>query len=88
MIQRSLEPDVVSFNIAMSACNTSKQWEKALQLFEEMQHRRLEPDVISFNISMNACTKSKQWEKALQSFEEMIQRSHASKPLTLMRLNH
>ena len=58
MQQRRLEPDVYSFNAAIRACGKSGQWEKALQLLDEMQQRRLEPDVISFNAAISACEKS------------------------------
>ncbi len=65
MQQRRLEPDVIRYNAAISAYEKGGQWEKALQLLDEMQQRRLEPDVISFNAALSACKNGGQWEKAL-----------------------
>jgi len=79
MKQRRLEPDVCSFNAAMSACEKGGQWEKTLQLLDKMQQLH-KPDpgeavrfnryVITFNAAMSACEKGKQWEKFIQRLFE------------------
>ena len=65
------KPNIHCFSAAISACGKCGQWEKALQLLDEMQQRRLEPDVISFSAAISACEKVGQWEKALQLLDEM-----------------
>ena len=44
-----LEPNVVSYNSLISACETGQQWEQALSWLPEMRCSRLEPTVISYN---------------------------------------
>ena len=36
MRRSQMEPDVISYNAAISACDESQQWEKALSLLPEM----------------------------------------------------
>ena len=43
MQRRGLQPDVITWNAAISACEKGAQWERALELFEEMQRRGLQP---------------------------------------------
>lgn len=64
--------DVISFNAAMSACN-SDGWKDALQVFKDLKARRLEVDVISFNSAISACEKSQRWRQALSLLEEALQ---------------
>ena len=49
-----MEPDVISFSAAISACEKAAQWERALELLEEMPTRGVKPDVISFNATISA----------------------------------
>ena len=65
---------MISNSAAINACEKGGEWEKALELQDEMQQRRLEPDVISFNAAVSACEKVGQWEIALQLLNEMQQR--------------
>ena len=44
-----LEPDIVTFNAAISACEKANQWKQALALVSEAQGRGLSCDVITFN---------------------------------------
>ena len=48
MRRSRLEPDVISYNAAISACERDAQWEQALGLLPEMRSSRLEPTVISY----------------------------------------
>ena len=42
-----IDPDVISYNAAISACEKGKQCERALELLEEMKTSGIAPDVIS-----------------------------------------
>ena len=52
----------------ISTCAKSGQWEKALELFDEMK-QGLEPDVITYSALIVACAT--QWNKVLELFDEM-----------------
>ena len=65
MRSSQLEPNVISYNSAISACEKGQQWEQALRLLLEMRSSRLEPNVISYNSAISACSKGQQWEQAL-----------------------
>ena len=41
MQHRQLEPDVISFSAAITACEKGEQWQQALGMLSEMQHRQL-----------------------------------------------
>ena len=41
MEEENLEPDVISFNAAISSCAKSKEWERALELLSQMQLRKV-----------------------------------------------
>ncbi|CAK0795997.1 unnamed protein product [Prorocentrum cordatum] len=43
----SLEPDVIVYNAAISACEKGEQWQRALGLLSEMREADLQPNVIS-----------------------------------------
>ncbi|CAE7034700.1 unnamed protein product [Symbiodinium sp. CCMP2592] len=65
-----LEPDVVSYSAAISACEHG-QWTMALQLVDEMVDAELVGDVICFNSVLSALESSGQWLLALQMLQEM-----------------
>ena len=54
------------------------QWEKALDLLQEMTSNGIKPNVISYNTAISACEKGNQWEKALDLLQEMT--SNGIKP--------
>ena len=68
------EPDVISYNAAISACAKGLQWERALSLLDEMQARGLEPNVISFNAAISACKNAGRSERARSLLEEIPRR--------------
>ena len=49
MRQGGLEPGVISYSAAISACEKGGPWERALELLQVMRHRGLEPNVINYN---------------------------------------
>ena len=59
MLRRSLTPDVVSHNAAISACEKGKRWAEALRLLQEMLRTSLTPDVVSHSAVISACEKGK-----------------------------
>ncbi|CAK0853897.1 unnamed protein product [Prorocentrum cordatum] len=71
MWEAKLEPDVISYNAGISACEKGEQWQRALALLSEMWEAKLEPDVISYSAGISACEKGEQWQRALALLSEM-----------------
>ena len=66
-----LEPDVISYNSAISACEKGQQWKQALSQLLEMWTPQRTPDVINYNSAISACEKGQQSEQALSLLLEM-----------------
>eukprot|EP00617_Octactis_speculum_P016046 CAMPEP_0185758558 /NCGR_PEP_ID=MMETSP1174-20130828/17235_1 /TAXON_ID=35687 /ORGANISM="Dictyocha speculum, Strain CCMP1381" /LENGTH=51 /DNA_ID=CAMNT_0028438473 /DNA_START=1 /DNA_END=152 /DNA_ORIENTATION=- len=49
MRQSGVQPNVISFGVAISACGNAGKWEKALELLQEMRQSGVQPNVISFS---------------------------------------
>jgi pentatricopeptide repeat protein len=47
MQQQGIRCNLVTYNNFIDACSKSGQWQKALELLEEMQQEGVAPDVIS-----------------------------------------
>jgi pentatricopeptide repeat protein len=71
MRRRGIEPDVITYNGAISACEKGSQWERALELLREMRERGVEPNVVTYSAAISACEKGLQWERALELLSEM-----------------
>ena len=69
---------VISYNSTISACGRGRQWEKALDLLQEMMDHGIKPNVVSYNSAISACKKGEKWEKAIDLLQEMT--DHAIKP--------
>ena len=64
-----------TFNAAISACAKGGEWQKALDLVDELkQQRGLEPDVITYTAAISACAKGGQWLTALELLDELKHR--------------
>ena len=63
--QLVLEPNLITYNAAISACEKGKQPDKALELLEETQRKGMEPGSITYNAASSACEKSKAAEQGL-----------------------
>ena len=75
---RGIQPNVISYNAAISACEKGGQHEKAVELLREMEGRGIQPNVISYNAVISACEKGGQHEKALELLREMEESRHSA----------
>ena len=71
MPETQLEPHMISYSAAISACEKCEQWQKALALLWGMPEKQLEPHVISHGTAISACEKCEQWQKALAFLWEL-----------------
>lgn len=69
----SVSLNTVSYNAVIIACGNAGQWERAVDLLEEMQEEgsSVSADTSTFNEVLSACRKSGQWEKAVGLLREM-----------------
>merc|ERR1711966_224535 len=66
-----IDPNVVTYSAAISACGKSGQWKTALLLLKEMRGADLTPNVITYSAAISACEKGGQREKALSLLKQM-----------------
>ncbi|CAE8595718.1 unnamed protein product, partial [Polarella glacialis] len=59
------EPNLISCNTAISACEKGEQWELSFRILCNMQASLVEADKVSFNAVISACEKGEQWQRAL-----------------------
>ena len=71
MQSTEVEPDIISYNATISACEKGEEWQLALQLLFHMPSADQEHDVISFNSTMSACAACSEWQLVLQLFQAM-----------------
>ncbi|CAE6917355.1 ACP7 [Symbiodinium sp. CCMP2592] len=68
------QPDVISFNTAMSACERGWMWTAALQLFARMRKDRVKITSVSCNALLSALEKGQQWSQAISFLDRMQRR--------------
>ncbi|CAK0888455.1 unnamed protein product, partial [Prorocentrum cordatum] len=60
-----LQPDRVTFNVAIGACEREDRWTDALALLTEMEQLELRPNVVTCNSAVGACGAGSRWDLAL-----------------------
>ena len=78
MRKHGLEPNIITYNAAISACENCKQDEKALELMADMRQHKLMPNIITYNAVISSCEKGQKYEKALELVAEL--RLHGLEP--------
>jgi pentatricopeptide repeat domain-containing protein 1 len=71
MLKAGVQPSVVAYNALIDACEKGAQWQRAVEVFEEMKVARVQPDVKLYSALISACEKGAQWQRAMAVFEEM-----------------
>ena len=60
MTMKGIQPDVITYSAAISACEKGIQLEKALEFMEDMTMKGIDPDVITYYAAISACEKTEQ----------------------------
>merc|ERR1711865_370939 len=71
--QSGVQPNVISFNAAISACEKGGKWERALELLQEMRQSGVQPDVISFSSAISACESCRQYGESDRIYLQAIE---------------
>ncbi|OLQ09424.1 Pentatricopeptide repeat-containing protein, chloroplastic [Symbiodinium microadriaticum] len=61
---KAMEPDLICFNVAISACEMAGRWQTALVLLDDLG-KNCSPTATSFNAAITACGKGGEWQRAL-----------------------
>ena len=61
-----VQPDVISCNAVISACEKGGQWQQALKLFEAMPSAKVQPTVITCNAAISACREGRAVEGSIK----------------------
>ncbi|CAE8581324.1 unnamed protein product [Polarella glacialis] len=77
----SIRPDLVSFNVAISAWGQGRHWVEALHTLALAHGAQLKPDVVSFAAAISACERAGRWQPAVALLGSM--RSRALRPNAL-----
>ena len=58
-------PSVVACGVLVSVCAKSREPERSLQVFDQMQREGIVPNLVTYNALISACEKSGASERAL-----------------------
>ena len=63
-----LQPDLITFNAAMAACEKGSQWQLCFSILAEIQAVSLVANLITYNAALTACANCLLWLRALSLF--------------------
>ncbi len=71
--EQGIEPVTRTYNTLMIACNTSGQWQTALQLYQEMKAAGHALNTTSYNALISAHSKAGDLPQVLDTYRQMVQ---------------
>ena len=63
-----IKPNAHAYSAIMSLCQKAGQWQRAMQVFREMEAVDVRIDVVAYNSAIAACAKGEDWEQAWAVF--------------------
>lgn len=72
LLLSALQPDVISFNTAITSCAKAGDWRRSLDLFAGMKVEGVTPDILSYNAVISACAKGGQWRIGLELLAKVL----------------
>eukprot|EP00434_Breviolum_minutum_P008041 symbB.v1.2.007089.t1/scaffold431.1/size205911/2 len=66
MDRQKLKRDIISFGVALKACQTQSFWQTALYLMEDLEASQLVADQVAYNSCTVAAGEVDQWQRAMQ----------------------
>jgi pentatricopeptide repeat protein len=83
MVASSVKPDVITFNVLISAMGNAGEWERAEEIFHGMGACGIKPEVFTFTLLLKAMGKGGQWKRAKEIFDAMVARGLEPDAFTL-----
>ena len=79
-----MQPDLITHNSFIRACDKGKNPKRTLEIFDSMKHQSVHPDVITYNSLISAREKGKNPKQALKFFACMENPKQALEMITCM----
>ncbi|XP_076912936.1 pentatricopeptide repeat-containing protein At4g02820, mitochondrial-like [Bidens hawaiensis] len=73
-LKKHTSPDIVTYNLWLTACNSQGDIINAEKVFMELKNKRLSPDWVTFSLLTSIYIKNSRFEDALLSIKEMEKR--------------
>lgn len=67
-----IKKNTFHYNSMISVCEKVRDYNKALQLLEEMEKERVDKNEVTFSSAISACEKCGQWRTALDLLDQMV----------------
>jgi len=68
MLQKKMHPDAITLNALLGVCQSSCQWEQALDCLEWMRQYGIVANVRIYSAAINACARAGRLEEAKAVF--------------------
>ncbi|KAL3934966.1 MAG: hypothetical protein SGARI_003163 [Bacillariaceae sp.] len=68
---KHIQPGVISYSAAISACAKAGKHKLAMELLREMEGKHVKPNVFSYSAAISACEKAGKHELAIELLREM-----------------
>ncbi|CAE7820860.1 rsmF, partial [Symbiodinium sp. CCMP2456] len=75
-------PDVISYSVAISACERTAEWCTALELLRSMEQQSVSSNIIACTSAISACASGGAWQQALGLFAALPGRSLSANLVT------
>jgi len=66
MKEKGIEPNEVTYGVAVAACGNGGRWEKALELLDQMREMNMKINTITYNAAVSALAKAARTESKQQ----------------------
>ncbi|KAJ4842628.1 hypothetical protein Tsubulata_039773 [Turnera subulata] len=74
-LKKNTSPDVVTYNLWLTACASQNDVERAEEVFKELKKAKIDPDWVTYSTLTNLYMKSERLEEAASTLNEMEKRA-------------
>merc|ERR1719181_2669133 len=70
-MKRVTGPNGVALSASMKACIATKDWQRAVECFDDLKRYGLEANIVSYGTIIDVMGKTGQWGRAMEYFRDM-----------------